>query len=118
MAFILSKLTETDKMETAVVEQRKDTRSDLSWPVSIWLPEVNRFFNGKSVNISKGGAYISVPMTTPVRPGHEIEVNFPRTSSLAKEKGGYARIKSGKVIRVERESVLEGANIGLAVQFE
>ncbi len=104
-------------METAVVEQRKDARSDLSWPVSIWLPEANRFFNGKSINISKGGAYISVPMTTPVRPGHEIEINFPRTASLAKEKGRYARIRGGKVLRVERENILEGADIGLAVQF-
>ncbi len=104
-------------METAVVEQRKDARSDLSWPVSIWLPEANRFFNGKSINISKGGAYISVPMTTPVRPGHEIEINFPRTASLAKEKGRYARIRGGKVLRVERTNILEGADIGLAVQF-
>ena len=66
MAIRLSKLTENDKMETSVVEQRMDARSELNWPVSIWLPEANRFFNGKSVNISKGGAYLSVPMTTPV----------------------------------------------------
>ena len=104
-------------METEVVEQRKDTRSDLSWPVSVWLPEANRFFNGKSVNISKGGAYLSVPLTTPIRPGHEVEVNFPRTQSLAHEKGQYARIKSGKVLRVERKALLTSANIGLAVQF-
>jgi hypothetical protein len=57
------------------------------------LPEANRFFNGKSVNVSKGGAFISVPMTTPVAAGNEIEINFPRTQTLAKEKGQYARIK-------------------------
>ena len=104
-------------METAVIEQRKDVRSDLAWPVSLWLPEANRFFNGKSVNISKGGAYVSVPITTPVRAGHEIEMNFPRTASLAREKGQYARIKTGKVLRVERDKMLESANIGLAIQF-
>ena len=104
-------------METTVVEQRRDARSDLAWPVSVWLPEANRFFNGKSVNISKGGVYLSVPMMTPVRAGHEVEVNFPRTMSLAKQKGRYARLKTGKVLRVERDNVLQGSGIGMAVQF-
>lgn len=105
-------------METAVLEQRTDTRSDLSWPISVWLPEASRFFNGKSVNISKGGVYLSMPMTTPVRAGHTVEINFPRTASLAKQKGQFARIKTGKVVRVDRESMLEKATIGLAIRFE
>ena len=103
-------------MET-LVEQRKDARSELTWPISVWLPEANRFFNGKSINISKGGTYISMPMTTPVKLGNEVEINFPRTQSLAKEKGQYARIKFGKVVRVERESLLQGAGIALGVEF-
>lgn len=104
-------------MESTMVEQRRDVRSDLSWPVSIWLPEANRFFSGKSINVSRGGAYITLPMTTPVRPGHEIEVNFPRTMSLAKQKGQYARIKQGKVLRVERSTMLRSGSIGIAVEF-
>ena len=105
-------------METTVVEQRKEARSELTWPVSVWLPEANRFFNGRSINVSRGGVYLSLPMTTPIRAGHEVEVNFPRTMSLAKQKGQYARIKSGKVVRVERSNVLTGTNIGLAVEFD
>jgi hypothetical protein len=104
-------------MESTLIEQRRDVRSDLSWPVSIWLPEANRFFTGRSVNVSRGGAYISVPMTTPVRPGHEVEVNFPRTMSLARQKGQYARIKMGKILRVDRAEMLRNGSIGLAVQF-
>ena len=104
-------------METTLVEQRKEARSDLSWPVSVWLPEANRFFNGRSKNVSKGGAYLTMPMTAPVRAGHEVEINFPRTVSLAKQKGQYARIKSGTVLRVDRQGMLEGACIGLAIQF-
>ena len=103
-------------MET-LVEQRKDTRTNLSWPVSIWLPEANRFFNGRSNNISKTGAFVSVPITTPVRLGHTVEVNFPRTIALAKQKGGFSRIKSGKVVRVERKNILTDAHIGVAIQF-
>ena len=105
-------------MESTVVEQRQDIRQDLSWPVSVWLPEANRFFNGKSVNVSKGGALISIPMTTPVEPGNEIEVNFPRTTTLAKQKGQYARIKNAKVVRVDRQQLFHEGSIGIAVQFD
>ncbi|MCI0498864.1 MAG: PilZ domain-containing protein [Planctomycetales bacterium] len=104
-------------MESTIVEQRQDIRSDLSWPVSIWLPKANRFFNGKSVNVSKGGAFFTVPMTAPIRPGHEIEINFPRTPTLAKQKGQYARIKHARVLRVERNQILQAGSIGVAVQF-
>lgn len=104
-------------MESTLVEQRNNTRSDLTWPVSIWLPEANRFFNGKSINVSKGGAFISMPITTPIRPGNEIEVNFPRTMTLAKQKGQYARIKHAKVLRVDRNQMLQVGTIGVAVQF-
>jgi len=101
-----------------LVENRNDTRTELSWPVSVWLPQANRFFNGRSSNISKKGAFISMPMTIPVRDGNILEINFPRTLDLAQEKGQFARIKTGKVVRVERSSVLEDASIGVAVEFE
>ena len=104
-------------MET-VAEQRKHTRTNLSWPVSIWLPDANRFFNGRSTNISRTGVHIRVPMTTPIRLGHAVELNFPRTVTLARQMGQFARIKSGKVIRVERKNLLQDANIGVAIQFE
>jgi hypothetical protein len=117
MALRFTKLTENGNMETVAVEQRKEARSQLAWPVSVWVPEANRFFNGRSVNVSKGGAFISMPMIIPIRTGHEIEINFPRTTALAREKGQYARIKSAKVLRVERDKMLTGGAIGMAVQF-
>lgn len=101
----------------ALIEQRKESRSSLSWPVSVWVPEANRFFNGRSANISKTGVFIRVPITTPVRPGNVVEINFPRTVTLAKEKGQFARIKSGKVVRVDRKNILKNANIGVAIAF-
>ena len=104
-------------MDTVAVEQRKEARSELAWPVSVWLPEASRFFTGRSINISKGGVYLTVPMTTPVRTGHDVEINFPRTTTLAKQKGQYARIKSGKVVRVDRKAMLENATVGLAIEF-
>ena len=104
-------------MET-LIEQRKINRSNLSWPVSIWVPDDNRFFNGRSCNISKTGVFIRLPMTVPVRPGHTVELNFPRTVALAREKGQFARIKSGKVVRVDRQNMLREAEIGVGVAFD
>ncbi|MDD5011910.1 MAG: PilZ domain-containing protein [Phycisphaerae bacterium] len=106
----------TQLLETAV-ENRRFNRTDLSWPVSLWLPEANRFFNGRTINVAKGGTLLSLPMSTPVRPGHVVEINFPRTVNLAKKKGQFARIKTGKVIRVQRDSLISDATIGVAVQF-
>jgi len=99
-------------------EQRSSTRTTLSWPVSIWLPDANRFFNGRSSNISKTGVFVTLPVTTPIREGNILEINFPRTMSLAKQKGGFARIKNGRVVRVERRNMLKDANLGVAIQFE
>ncbi len=104
-------------MET-LIEHRSETRTSLAWPVSVWLPEANRFFNGRSANVSKTGVFVVLPMTTPVQAGNIVEINFPRSATLAKEKGGYARIKSGKVVRVERSNMIQDASIGVAVAFE
>ena len=112
-------LMENMIMTTATAtEQRNNERTDIAWPVSVWMPEVNRFFNGQTSNVSKGGAYFRVPITMPVREGNIIEVNFPRTEALAKDKGQYARIKCGKVVRVERRNILTEADMGVAVIFE
>ncbi|OHB77552.1 MAG: hypothetical protein A2Z25_24345 [Planctomycetes bacterium RBG_16_55_9] len=102
----------------ALIEQRKDTRSNVTWPVSIWIPEANRFVIGRSCNISKTGVFVVLPITAPVRTGRIVEVNFPRTEALAKEKGQFARIKSGRVVRVDRTSLLENAEIGVGIAFQ
>ena len=104
-------------METAVVEQRRDARSELALPVSVLLPEANRFSRPERQRQQGRRLHFRPDRPPPSGPGHEVEINFPRTTSLARQKGQYARIKSGKVLRVERKNMFEGANIGLAVQF-
>ena len=104
-------------MNSVLTEQRKETRTQLAWPVSVWIPEAHRFFNGRSSNISKTGVFITMPVTAPVKAGNTVELNFPRTEQLAKEKGSFARIKSGRIVRVDRDKVLKDANIGIAVHF-
>jgi hypothetical protein len=106
-----------ETMET-LVEQRNELRTNLEWPVSLWHPESNRFFNGQSSNVSKTGVYMRLPVTTPVQKGQSVELNFPRTEMLAEQKGQYARIKSGRIIRVDRSDMLRRADIGVAVEFD
>ena len=118
MAIKLIRYTENGTMESTVVEQRHSIRQELTWPISIWLPNANRFFNGKSINVSRGGAFIAVPVTTPVAEGNEIEMNLPRTRTLAKEKGQYARIKHARVLRVDRQRLLSEGTLGIAVVFD
>ena len=101
----------------ALSEQRKESRSTLAWPVSVWLPEANRFFNGRSCNVSKTGVFLRLPLTAPIRTGQTAELNFPRTQALAEEKGQFARIKKGKVVRVDRKNVLSTAEIGVGIAF-
>jgi hypothetical protein len=102
----------------ALTEQRRDNRSSVTWPVSVWIPEANRFVIGRSRNISKTGVFLVLPITAPVRTGGIVEVNFPRTETLALEKGQFARIKNGRIVRVDRTSLLENAEIGVGIAFE
>lgn len=102
----------------ALIEQRKNSRSSVSWPVSVWIPEANRFVIGRSCNISKTGVFITLPASAPIRTGKLVELNFPRTEALAEEKGQFARIKTGRVVRVDRQNLLENAEIGAGIAFE
>ena len=101
----------------ATIEQRTENRNTVSWPVSVWMPDANRFFYGRSCNISRTGVFITLPVTTPIQTGHVVELNFPRTQALAKEKGQYARIKTGRVVRVDRKNLLEKAEVGVGIAF-
>ena len=100
-----------------ITEQRRESRTKLSWPVSIWVPEARRFFNGCSDNVSKSGVLLRMPLTAPLKTGNTIEINFPRTERLARDKGSFARIRSGRIVRVERKNMLKEAKVGVAVAF-
>jgi hypothetical protein len=98
-------------------EQRSTERTDVSWPVSIWNPKATKFYNGRSVNVSKDGALIALPLNAPVCEGQELELNFPRTETLAKDKGGFARIKTARVVRVDRNDTVTAAKIKVGLEF-
>ena len=102
----------------SVLEQRQSRRMQISWPVSVWHPKAGRFINGRSVDVSRGGAMIEVPLASPMREGQDLEVNFPRAQKLARDKGASARIKGAKVVRIDRGAVFDTAALKVAVQFQ
>ena len=94
-------------------EKRKSARSDFAWPVCAWSNAHNRFYMGRMVNISLGGALISLPLASPLSPNDSIEVNFPRTAALAKRRGQAGRIKVGTVKRIQRTA----RDVFVAIEF-
>ena len=100
------------------IEQRSEARTAICWPVSIWIPEANRFFHGQSCNVSKTGVFLTLPVTSPVREDNIVEINFPRTEDLARKKGQFARIKKGKIVRIDRGNLLKDGKIGVGIAFE
>ncbi len=91
-----------------LAERRRHQRSRIDWPVSLYHPDLGMFLNGRSVDVSRGGARVDLPTAVPIKPGQTIEVNFPRTATLAKLAGSYSRIKSARVVRVEHRRGLGG----------
>ncbi len=43
-----------------MTEKRKSARSDMKFPISVWVSTFSKFWNGYSINISKGGALIHI----------------------------------------------------------
>ena len=83
-------------------DKRKALRSEFAWPVSVWLGNYSRFYNGRMVNLSRLGALVTLPSETPISVGETLELNFPRTAALAKRKGQAGRIKVASVKRIQR----------------
>ena len=98
-------------------EQRQAERWPVSWPVSVWHPQAGRFFNGRSINVSSDGALLTMPLRVPLREGQNLELNFPRSEGLAETKGGFARIKTARVIRVDRSDLISGAAVKVGLVF-
>ncbi len=84
-----------------MADRRRHSRNDIDWPVSVYHPRLGMFINGRSVDVSQGGAKVSLPLAVPIRRGQVIELNFPRTTTLAKMAGRFSRIKTALVVRVE-----------------
>jgi hypothetical protein len=87
-----------------LADRRQFHRNEIDWPVSVYVPRLAMFVNGRSVDVSQSGAKVSLPLAVPIRAGQVLELNFPRTTTLAKMAGCYSRIKTALVVRVEGDA--------------
>jgi c-di-GMP-binding flagellar brake protein YcgR len=98
-----------------MIERRAEPRTSIDWPVSVYHPYAEQFLNARSVDVSRGGAKIRLDDNAPVTVGQTLELNFPRTATLAKVAGCFSRIKTARVVRVEPEF---GGEQQVAVRFD
>lgn len=100
-------------------ERRRAVRIKLDWPVYVWSEATNRFYRGKSVNISSTGVLIKLPLQIPIRLEDRISVSFPAPQeSETSPLGSEEHVFKGRVVRINRgSSILEGYQ-SVALEFE
>jgi len=104
-------------MIVAEKEKRGSKRFKMDWQVCLWHEPTQRFFSGRSVNISATGALLQLPLTVPIRLAEEVEFNFTPPEGQKSDQLP-AKVFSARVVRVNRgESILE-ANQSVALQFK
>ncbi|MCG3178842.1 MAG: hypothetical protein BIFFINMI_01172 [Phycisphaerae bacterium] len=104
-----------------LADRRSSARNKIDWPVSVYCPHLSMFINARSVDVSRSGAMINLPYLAPIRPGQVVELNFPRTATLAKVAGCFSRIKTARVIRVQPQQQVGGGKPArqlVAVHFD
>ncbi|MCF7958021.1 MAG: PilZ domain-containing protein [Phycisphaerae bacterium] len=114
---MIIKTMKTDKAVTHENEQRSSRRTQVNWPISVWHPKLSKFFNGKGLNVSRSGALVTLPMMVPLRKGQEVEVNFPRSQAMAKSKGQFARIKTARIVRIDRSDSVRSTQVKVGLEF-
>jgi c-di-GMP-binding flagellar brake protein YcgR len=98
-------------------ERRSAKRYQLDRPVCLWHESAQRFYSGRSVNISNSGALIQLPLTIPIRLQEKVDLNFPTPEGTDGCRQHSDKVFSAKVIRVNRgQSVLE-ASQAVALEF-
>jgi hypothetical protein len=104
-------------MGETVSERRKNKRYTLDWPVCLWHELNQRFYSGRSINISSSGALIHLPLTVPLRANEKVELNFPPPENEDTKEKIPAKVFTAKVIRVNRGQSILDANQSVALKF-
>ncbi len=103
-------------MIVAEKEKRGSKRFKMDWQVCLWHEPTQRFYSGRSVNISATGALLQMPLTVPLRMAEDVEFNFTPPEGQNSDQF-HSKVFSAKVVRVNRgESILD-ANQSVALKF-
>src|SRR5207237_8680579 len=64
-------------------ERRRGLRIKQSRPVKFYDPRSSRYYPGQTADISLSGLRLSLPLSTPIIPGHTLCLHLASTSSFA-----------------------------------
>lgn len=91
-------------MHESQAERREHPRHEMEWPACLWAPKIMCFFRVGILDISQSGIKVKTTQRLPLDEGDEVELNIPRgTTSLVERNGQWARIKRGRVVRIEAD---------------
>ena len=79
-------------------DRRRWERFDTARPCKVFLPRSQRFAPGRTCNVSRGGALVTIETTHPLHPGDPIDVSivFGRAPLIL-----AAQMLRGRVVRTE-----------------
>jgi hypothetical protein len=101
-------------------DRRKHQRFPLASSVEVHLSATGRSYPARGVDVSQGGMLVYLPASAPVAAGQELELTVipsPTAPAPAGAANAVARKRAGRVIRVDRDSLVRLGHLGVAVQF-
>jgi c-di-GMP-binding flagellar brake protein YcgR len=101
---------------TTTADRRMHPRHPLATSVQFHHAPSRRQFPGRCVDISAGGMKMYIPASTPVQPGHSVQlqmgsVNRPELAGLG------AGPVSASVVRVDRHNLLANGHLAVGLRF-
>ena len=92
--------------------KRRYPRKIAAWPAWVRFHRSSKFLQGRTENVSRGGAYIVMPIDETAREGEDVEYIL----GVPGEDGDHMAVQAvngeARVVRVKR-----GADGGLALEF-
>lgn len=108
---------ETGGMETFAqgqIDRRGSERVDMVRPTKVYDPRADRFFPGRTSNVSAGGALLCLRRSLPVSVGDRLDIGIAGLDGPDDEPLRLAQMRSARVVRVSAIDCLEQA---IAVHF-
>jgi hypothetical protein len=101
-------------VDLAPVERRRQARQATRLTSRVAHEQSGRSFACEVVDASANGARLLVPVTMPVSVGHHIHID-PGGTTPEKVPAWVGRDLNAKVVRVDRETLLEAGRITVGV---
>jgi hypothetical protein len=82
-------LTLTDRRPSSPAtnpERRRGLRIKQERPVKLYEPRTSRYYPGQTADISASGLRLSLPLYTPLTPGHTLCLHIASNSSFASKR--------------------------------